>query len=189
MSLTNLEIITEADILVPNAYTTANKIPWLNALNQEFFDIVKIPQSEQFTTVSGTKIYTLTSNEIKEKNIDKVMAGALQYRSLNYEEAPPVQNWYTYNDTTKQIALSAAPSRSGIVGIVRYRKSSTTTFTVASVASQTPDAPSEYHWIIVLGLAEYIAKANEEDEKAQDYGGQYRNALNVAAQNYQRGDN
>lgn len=185
MSLTNSEIITEADILVPNEYVAADKVPWLNALNQEFFDVVKIPQTATFTTTAATKTYTLTGT-IKEKNIDKVMAGYLKYRSLNYEDVQPGQNYFTFNESSNVLTLSSAPSQSGVSGIARYAKSAVTTFTVAAVATQTPDAPGEYHWIIVLGLAEYIAKANEEDEKASNYGGQYRAALQTAAQNYQK---
>lgn len=183
--LTLQEIITEADTLVPNAYVNADKVPWLNAINQEFFDVVKIPITANFTTTAGTKVYNL-SNVVKEKNADKVMAGSLKYRSLNYEDVQPAQNWFTIDETTNQITLSSAPSRSGQIGIVRHRKSSATLFTTANVTTAIPDAPSEYHWIIVLGLAEYIAKANEEDEKAANYGGQYRAALATAAQNFQK---
>lgn len=183
MSLTIQLIITEADSLVPNEYVTADKIPWLNALNQEFFDVVKIPITQLFTSIAGNKVYSIAGN-IKEKNIDKVMVGHLKYRSLNYEDVQPAQNWFTFVDNA--LALSAAPSQTGLTGIIRHRKSAITTLTVGGVASQTPDAPDEYHWIIVLGLAEYIAKANEEDEKAANYGGQYRSALQVAAQNFQK---
>lgn len=187
MSLSLQEIITEADTLVPNAYVTVDKIPWLNALNQEFFDVVKIPVTATFAALSGNKTYTLTGT-IKEKNIDKVMIGHLKYRSLNYEDVQPGQNYFTFDEASRVLMLSAAPSNSGVSGIVRHRKTPVTTFATAGVFTQTPDAPDEYHWIYVLGLAEYVAKAQAEDEKAANYGGQYRNALQVAAQNYQRGE-
>lgn len=194
MSLTTKEIIIEADALVPNGYVGAGaiswlspeKIAWLNALNQEFFDVVKIPDTKTFTSVSGTTAYTLTGT-IKEKNIDKVMVGTLKYRSLNYEDVQPAQNWFTFNESTNLLTLSTAPSRSSLPGLVRAYQSSTTNFTTANVVTASPDAPAEYHWIYVLGMAEYIAKANIEDAKALNYGTQYQNALAVAAQNYQKG--
>lgn len=182
--LTLQQIITEADTLVPNAYTPSDKIPWLNAINQEFFDVVKIPITAAFTTVSGTKTYTLTGT-IKEKNIDKVMAGHLKYRSLNYEDVQPGQNYFTFDESSKMLTLSAAPSSAGLRGIVRHRKATVTTFTAVSLGA-TPDAPDEYHWIYVLGLAEYIAKASGRETDSTNYGNQYRAALNVAAQNYQK---
>lgn len=182
MSLTIQGIITEADTLVPNGYVNADKIPWLNAINQEFFDLVKIPQHAMFNTVAGTKEYVITG-DIKEKNIDKVMAGHLKYRSLNYEDVQPGQNWYSFNDANKLLTLSAAPSRSGQPGFVRSYRSATSTFSSGNL-NAVPNAPEEYHWIYVLGLAEYIAKAQEEDEKAANYGGQYRSALAAAASNF-----
>lgn len=193
MPLTNKEIIIEADALVPNGYVGAGGVPWLspekiawlNALNQEFFDVVKIPDTKTFDSVAGTKTYTLTGT-IKENDIDKVMVGNLKYRSLNYEDVQPAQNWFTFNESNNVLTLSTPPSRSSQPGLVRVYQSSTTNFTTANVETATPDAPAKYHWIIVLGLAEYIAKANEEDEKAADYGGQYRAALNTAAKNYWR---
>lgn len=192
MSLTIQEIITEADTLVPSGYTDAAQSPWpeavawLNAINQEFFDVVKIPKPASFTTIGGTKTYTL-STTIKEKNIDRVLVGHLKYRSLNYEDVQPGQNWFTFDENTKLLSLSSAPSRNGEVGILRFYLSANTSFTTSGVATQVPDAPDEYHWIYVLGLAEYIAKANEEDEKVLNYGGQYRAALATAASNYKGG--
>lgn len=186
MALSIQEIINEADTLVPNEYEPTDKVPWLNAINQEFFDVVKIPQTANFTTTSGAKTYTL-SGSIKENNIDKVMAGHLKYRSLNYEDVQPGQNWFTFDENSLVLSLSTAVSLDGVTGIVRYNRSASSSFTVGAVATEKPDAPDEYHWIYVLGLAEYIAKANEEDEKALNYGGQYRSALATAASNYKVG--
>lgn len=179
------EIIDEADVLVPNGYLDADKLIWLNAINQEFFDVVKIPYSEQFLSSAGLLYYTLLGN-IKEKDIDKVMVGHLKYRSLRYEDVQPGQNWFTFDNTLKVLTLSAAPSRSDITGILRFYQSPVKVFGSGNINTFTPDAPDEYHWIYVPGLAEYIAKANEEDEKAANYGGQYRAALQAAAQNFQK---
>lgn len=195
MALTTKEIIIEADALVPNGYVGAGavswlspeKIAWLNALNQEFFDIVKIPETKTFTSTAGTKTYTLTGT-IKEKNIDKVIVGNLKYRSFNHEDVQPTDNWFRFDATTNVLTLSSAPSRSALPGMARVYRSSSTNYTTGNVVTASPDAPTEYHWIYVLGLAEYIAKANEEDAKAADYGSQYQSALNTAAKNYWRDD-
>lgn len=177
------DIIDQADTLVPNEYETADKVLWLMSINQEFFTVVKCPRTDTFTSVAGLKAYTLTS-AIKENTIDRVTAGNLIYRSLNYEDVKPTDNFFTFNETSKLITLSSAPSRSGLSGFVRFHQTSTRVFTVDNVGSAEPDAPEEFQWIYILGLAEYIAKANEEDEKAANYGGQYRAALQVAAQNF-----
>lgn len=185
--LTLQQIITDADVLVPNGYDdNIQKVVWLNAVNGEFFDVVKIPKSATFSTVSGTKDYTLTG-KIKEKDIDKVMAGHLKYRSLNYEDVQPGQNYFTFDEASNLLTLSSPPSQTSLTGIARYYKSATSIYTVSAIGSTYPDAPEEYHWIYALGLAEYIAKANEEDAKAANYGGQYRAALATAASNYKGG--
>lgn len=185
MALILSEIIAEADELVPNEYSSNEKLPWLNAINQEFFDVVKIPFVEFFKSVKGVDNYSLLGN-IKEKDITKVMIGNLKYRSFNYEDVQPAQNWFIYDGSLKLLTLSAPPPQDGIRGLIRYFQSPVKVFGSGNVNTFTPDAPEEYHWIYVIGLAEYIAKANEEDEKAQNYGIQYRNALTTAAQNFQK---
>lgn len=185
MGLTLQEIINEADILVKNNYGIDQKVPWLNAINQEFFGVVKIPYNQMFTSTAGMQSYTLTGS-IKEKDIDKVMIGYSPYLSLNYNDVQPGQSYFTYNETSKELTLSVPSTRSGLQGLVRYAQTATTSFLTSQVETQKPDAPEEYHWIYVLGLAEYIAKASSQDEKALNYGDQYRNALQVAAQNYRK---
>lgn len=190
MALTNQEIIAEAGLLVPNEYTTADKIPWLNAVNQEFFEVVKIPETYEFPSVKDQRFYTISGTAIKEKNIDSVMVGPLKYRSRNYEDVPPKQNYFTFNESDNKLTLSVAPYANDLSGSMRAYKAATSTYTTGGVENQTPDAPAEHHWIYVLGLAELIAKALEEEEsstvKAANFGTQYRNALNVAAQGYRR---
>lgn len=178
------EVINEANLLVPSGYTDADKVAWLNAINREFFDVVKVPKTEFFSAYSASSTYTMTQ-QIKEKDIDKLMIGHLKYRSLNYDDVQPGQNWFTFEDTTRGLVISPTPSKS-VTGLLRYRLAAVNTYFVETIGTQTPDAPTEYHWIYALGLAEYIAKANEEDAKAANYGGQYRSALQVAAQNFQK---
>lgn len=182
------EIFTEADTLMPNEYVNLDKVRWMNMLNNEFFDIVKIPITSTFTSISGTNTYVLAgaSGTIKEKTMDKVIVGNLKYRNLNYEDVQPMENWFTFNEVDNILTLSSAPSRNGITGIARHRRTATTSYIVDNISIVYPDAPEEYHWIYALGLASYIAKAQEEDEKAANYGAQYRAALQVAAQNFQK---
>lgn len=185
VSLTLQQIMDEALSLLQHEYSTATQVSWLNNVNSDFFNVVKIPQTVIFTSISGQKLYTLTGTELREKNMDKVIVGRLKFDSLNYQDVQPVHNWFTFNDTTKALTLSSAPSSSGVQGLVRYHRFATTTFTTVGVATQTPDAPSEYHYIFVLGLCQYIAEAQNDIEQASNFGQQYRQALNVASQNYQ----
>ncbi|WP_010276411.1 phage adaptor protein [Paenibacillus senegalensis] len=179
--LTLQQIITEADILVPNAYANPDKVAWLNAINQDFFSVVKIPQAVTFNASGNQPHYTLPNNT-RAKNIDQVRVGLIQYRSLLSEDVKPGQNYWTFNDSNFQLTLTPPPAMSG-QGVVRCYRVGTTTFTSNSLNVQ-PDAPPEYHWIYTIGLCSKIAKAQDDIAKANNYASEFTNALNVAAQNH-----
>lgn len=183
MPLTLEDIIAEADVRVVNSFSDAQKVTWLNEVNQEFFDVVKIPKTVSFTTINGTGEYTLNT-DIRGKNIDLVHVGNGIFPSFLYDKVNPGTNYHTFNDDTHKITLSPTPS-SVIAGIVRYHKIGITTF-VSSGLTATPDAPAEYHWIYVLGLCERIAKAMDDLGKANNYANDYRNSLLIAQQNYKK---
>lgn len=175
-------IISEADILVPNPFSTADKVIWLNEVNQVFFDVVKIPLVARFNAVTGTAQYTLASG-VRAKNIDTVMIGSTMYVSAQYGTVQPGRALWDFDDSTSSLTLSPAPILS-VASMVRYSRIGTTTFT-SSALSAVPDAPAEYHWLYVPGLCEKIAQALDDIAKANNYGAVLRNGLNVAAQNYQ----
>ncbi|BFH70593.1 hypothetical protein J27TS7_58780 [Paenibacillus dendritiformis] len=180
------EIITEADILVPNEVPTADKVIWLNALNHDFFNVVKIPKMAWFDSVAGQNVYSLPA-DVRMKNTDMCMVGMIQYRSIQTEDVAPLQNSYMIDDETHTLVLTPAPYQSDMQGIVRYRRIATTTFSSATLAA-APDTPEEYHWTFIPGLCAFIANTQDDSVKAANYEAQYKAAWNVAAQNYQVGE-
>ncbi|SDW30490.1 hypothetical protein [Paenibacillus sp. PDC88] len=178
------EIISEADLLVPNEMAVADKIIWLNALNQDFFNVVKIPKITRFECISGQSDYALPA-DVRQKNIDLVMIGMFPYMSLDRGEVAPAQNAYTFDDTTRTLSLFPAPYDS-LTGFLRYHRVATTTF-VSSSLSVSPDAPEEYHWTFIPALSSMLANSQDDSVKAANYENQYKAAWNVAAQNYQAG--
>lgn len=183
MALTLAQIITEADIRMPNTFDSAQKVSWINEVNQEFFDVVKIPLTTTTTTnTSGS--YILTPTDIRSKNIDKVLVGTRYHDSLQYGELKPGRNSWDFNETTKTLTLSP-DTMSGEKIIVRYNRIGTTTF-VSGTLTAIPDAPAEYHQIYILGLAERIAKAMDDAAKANNFAQDYRGSLAVAQANFQR---
>lgn len=178
-------IIDEADILVPNLLSDADKVTQLNAINQDFFTLIKIPKLARFSATSGEPGYTLPA-DVRAKNIDLVKVGLLQYLDLQSDSVTPTQNTFDYNDENNSLTLSPAPYQNGLQGIVRYHRIATTTFTSSNL-EVTPDAPAEYHWTYVPALAAWIALTQDDSDKATLYEAQYKTAWNVAAQNYQKG--
>ena len=176
-------IIAEADIRVPNAFPTSTKIDWLNEVNWEFFDIVKIPKVTTVTTDGTATQYTVPT-DLREKNVRKVVVGSNFYRSIIYEEITGVYNYYTIDETANKITFSPKPP-AGTATIV-YDMMGVTPF-VSSTLTATPVCPVEYHWIYVLGLCVRMAKAMNDTGLANNYENDYKGNLSIAQQNYVRG--
>lgn len=175
-------IINESDLLVPNEVPLADKIVALNALNQDFFNVVKIPRVLPLTPIKDQAAYTIAT-EVRLKNIDLLMVGIIKYKELLPGTTSPIQNTYTFDDSTHTLTLRPAPYATGLQGVLRYSRIATTTFT-SGVLTAVPDAPEEYHFSFVTGLASFIAGAVDDDAKASIYEAQYKAAWNKAAQNY-----
>jgi hypothetical protein len=175
-------IIDEADTRIPNAFSTAQKVDWLNEVNFEFFDIVKIPKAYSSTANGSTSTFTLPT-DAREKNIRKVVVGSNYYRSMAYEDITAAFNYFTLDDATQIMTTTPAPPSGPIV--VVYDRVSGTSFTSGNL-TVSPDAPTEYHWIYVLGLCTRIAKAMNDVVLANNYDADYKNNLSVAQQNYVR---
>ena len=178
----NSEIINEADLLVPNEVPLADKIIVLNSLNHDFFNVVKIPRTTSFVPVKDNDMYTLSS-EVRLKNIDLVMCGVVKYKELLPTAPNPMQNTFTYDDSTYKLTLRPAPYQNGLQSLVRYSRIATTTFSAVNL-NVSPDMPEEYHYSLVLGLASYLAQTQDDAVKASNYENQYKVMWNVAAQNY-----
>ena len=184
MDLTS--IISEADLLVPNEVPTADKIVALNSLNQDFFNTVKIPRVLPLTPVKDQAAYTI-STEVRLKNIDLLMVGIIKYHELIPGTTNPLQNTYTFDDSTHVLTLRPAPYATGLQGVLRYARVATTTFTAGNLTA-VPDAPEEFHWTYYVGLAAYLASAVDDLTKATMYEAQYSKAWNAADVQYTGGN-
>lgn len=176
-------IIDEADIRVPNAFPADQKIDWLNEVNYEFFDVVKMPKV--FTANADGVLTTFTlPTEAREKNIRKVVAGSNYYRSMIYEDITASFNYYTVDDTTQVMTMTPKPPAGKL--IVVFDKMGVVPF-ISTNLTVLPDAPVEYHWLYVLGLCVRIAKAMNDVNLANNYENDFKNNLSVAQQNFIRG--
>lgn len=175
-------IIAEADVRVPNSLASAQKVTFLNEVNNEFFDIVKIPKTATFTTAASVATY-LIGADVRAKNITKVIVGKSLYPSFLYEDVGPGLNYHLYDESTGNLILSPVPTRVGLAGIVKYLRPPTTAFVTGTLTAQ-PDAPAEYHWVYILGLCEKIALAIDDVPRSANYGQQYRAQLSIAQANY-----
>jgi hypothetical protein len=181
--LTIEQIFAEVDTLVPNFFDAAKKVTWINEINKEFFEVVKIPLVHQFVTEGGISSYDLPSTA-RSNNVIRVQVGSTLYNSMQYEDVRPGHNFWVVDDATQKMQLNPKPSLTGQVGVVNYHKISTKTFLTSTISADKPDAPEEYHWSYVLGLCERVAKAMNDVTLANNFGNDYRSQLSLAQQNY-----
>lgn len=181
MNLQN--IIDEADIRVPNAFSVDQKVDWLNEVNYEFFDVVKIPKVAT-VAVDGVASQFTVPTDLREKNVRKVVIGSNYYRSMVFEDITAAFNYFTINETTNKIDFFPKPPAGNAV--IVYDQMGTAPF-VSTTLTASPVAPTEYHWLYVLGLAVRIAKSMNDVALANNYENDYKNNLSIAQQNFLRG--
>jgi hypothetical protein len=176
-------LLDEADVRIPNVFSSAQKVDWLNEVNYEFFDIVKIPKTATLLLDGINDTYSVPAN-LREKNVRKVAVGSSFYRSMIYEDISASVNYYLVDESASQLTFVPKP-RSGNAIIV-YDQMGAVPFT-ASDLTVSPEAPSEYHWIYILGLCVRMAKAMNDVVLANNYENDYKGNLAVAQQNFSRG--
>jgi len=184
--LTLQQILDESKTImaIKDEYDNSTLIMWLNNINNDFFNVVKIPKVFRFMTSLNVAEYNMPS-DMRLKNIDLVNVGYLHYRSLDEDDIRPLQNYYTYDDISRKMSLNPAPYENA-QGVVRYRRIATTTFTSGNM-NTSPDAPEEYQWTYVPALCCYIALAMDDAIRATNFENQYKSAWNAAAADYQGG--
>lgn len=182
MNLTQIASIARG--YVQNDYTDSEYAEWLTAINQHFFEVVKIPRVVMFNALKDIASYALAAG-IAVRNIDRVMVGTQKYESLQLTDVPPGQNGWTFDEATNKLTLSPAPKYDA-QGYIRYAQKASKIFNSTNMLD-TPEAPEEYHHLYAFGLAELIALTLDDTIKASNYGQQYVAQLAVAQANYQRG--
>lgn len=182
MNLTQIASIARG--YVQNEYTDSEYAEWLTAINQHFFEVVKIPQVAFFDALKDVATYTLPAG-IALRNMDRVIVGTAKYESMQLTDVAPGQNGWTFDETTNQLTLSPVPKYDA-QGYIRYAKKASKIYTASDMA-ELPEAPAEYHNLYVFGLAEIIAITLDDMIKAANFGQQYNAQLAIAQANYQRG--
>lgn len=181
MVFTLQQIIKEADVRVPNPFDIAQKISWLNEINVEFFEIVRIPKVFRFMITGGTDTYSLPST-IRSHAIENVRNQSVMYESIQYEKVQPGRNYWNLDDDTQQLTLFPRPTVNA-EAIISYRKKTESTYLTSDLSAK-PDAPIEFHWAYILALCERIAKAMNDVPLANNYANDYRGQLSLAQERY-----
>lgn len=181
--LTIEQIISEADTQVPNSFSQPQKIAWINEINQEFFEIVKIPKVFIGTINPNTPTMILPTT-IRSRNVDYTTIGSSVYKPMQFEDVQPGRSFWYLDDLTNTMTINPVVSSSVYSNVViRYFQVSTVTF-LSTNQTVSPEAPAEYHWIYILGLCARIAKSIPDVTLANNYQQDYERNLAIAQQNY-----
>ena len=174
------EVINEADILVPNVLSNAQKVEQLNNITNEFYNNVKIPNSISFPMPTNSAI--VPANDIKEKDIEVVQIGFLNYRDNNKAGTFNTGNRFTFDDNSKVLTVYPRYPKEEQC-IIRYYKSKSKIYRT-SLINEEIDAPVEFQQSFVSALAAWIALTQDDIAKSSVYESQYRSVWNAASQNY-----
>lgn len=176
------QVINEADLLVPNVNTIQQKIDQLNNITNEFYNNVKIPEHTFFNVIKNQTNYTITGAKIKEKDIENVQVGFLNYRSNEHADTFNTGNRFTFNDSTNELVITP-PYTKNDTGIIRHYRCKNKTYTSDNMNEEI-DAPEEFQQTFVNALASWIALTQDDITRASIYEANYRSTWNAASQNY-----
>lgn len=179
------QIVDDADKLVPNVVPVQDKVAQINNIERDFYANVKVPDVHYFNFTKGQSTYNLTGTDLKSKDIEVIQTSVLNYRQDKNTGTFNTNNKFTFNDNTKELKLSPAPTFSG-EGRVMYYKNSTSNYTMSDL-NTVINIPEEFQQTIIYALCAWVALTQDDISKATVHETKYRSDWNAASQNYAGG--
>jgi len=162
------DILEEADLYVPNALSQTQKIRYINEVQRKLYRSFPLELNTYFFyTIPGTASYVLPSN-CSEENIKSVFVDGKEYYYRTQEDR--VSSGHVYVLGGGEIILGITPT-SETEGYVNY-DATPIDLTVDDLASEPPFL-SDYHELLVLGLAEKLAMVSKDFQTAQQYAARF----------------
>lgn len=172
------ELLTTINLEYRNTYTDAQKVSWMNTVQDQIFQRVRHEAEPfTFTTISGESYYALPS-DCDKKGIKQVAietkASSGDYDTLRYVSVES-DEYFSENDEfysvegTSNLFLNPVPTATdaGKKVYIYYNKRPAE-LSSASL-SVTPDLEENFHELLILGVIERIARAQREHEDKQEY--------------------
>lgn len=167
------QLLTDIDLRMPNSFTQANKIDWLNEVQREVFRELGIQDILEFDTVANMPFYDLTD---LAQNIEFEMIKSLTVDNTNYDPADLNQEakyniFYKvldYNNSeTPKIGIYPTPTKSDLKIRIFYERRPT--LLTASALTAVPDLKEDYQSILKYGVWIIIAESMDDITKANNY--------------------
>lgn len=170
-----LEILDDIDRRCPNVFEQADKIAWLNTVQENIYRDVSIRNILNVITIIGTANYDISTYGVNFGLIKSVFVDDIEYK---YKEAADQKTNNIYfkvqdDNAIQKIGIYPTPTVAGMLKIC-YDKVPTT-LTVDDLDT-VPDIRKDMQEILKYGVMVIIAEAREEIEKSNNFTIKY-NAL------------
>lgn len=158
------QLITDIDERMPNRFSDATKIRWMNNFQKQIFRRLNLPGIFSFNTRKDVGAYQLPES----CSIDLIQNVIYDGTSLEYKSLEQEVTGSFYYSVAGQIGIYPRPSEDNITVTVFYNRRPEE-LTEADKDTQVPEITEDYHELLVLHVLITIAKAREDAQLANAY--------------------
>lgn len=161
---TTAELLQDINERMPNRFSEATKVRWLNTFQKQVFRKLNLPGIFNFDTINGVGAYPLPQSCSMDLIEEVVYDGVhLEYRSLQQEAIGTF-----YYNVAGSMGIYPRPTENGKSVTIFYKRRPID-LTVEDKDTQKPEIDEDYHEVLVLNVLITMAKANEDPELANAY--------------------
>lgn len=156
------EILSDANLLVPNSINDEFKVRWLNELQGQLYRDFAFPNvSTTFTAEAGVNLYTLPEDCSRER-ITSVIVGETNYEYRSVDQDISTNCWTIIEN---KLFIFPTPIQNEIA-FLNYRPRPKTMD--ISMQDVKPDFPEDFHEVLVYGIAVRIARSQQDTNRAAE---------------------
>lgn len=169
--MTLQEILDDADLRCPNSLTTAQKVNWVQQLQNRLYRKYNVPDVvEKFSTAPNVYFYPLPS-DCDDSQIRLITVDGVEYDHRELQDDEDGDPYWTV--VQGQLFLSSVDATLAKSVMIYYAPkfevvSATDTATTIGLTEE-PTFPKDYHELLVIGLAVKVAKSQKDVALANNY--------------------
>ena len=154
------EILLDANLLVPNSINDEIKVRWLNEIQGQLYrDFPFNDTSFRFTAEPGFNLYTIPEDCSRERITSVIVGDNLyEYRTIDQEVTD-----YCWVMSDENLFIHPTPSQN-TSAYLNYRPGPKEMLT--TMQDVEPDYPSDFHEVLVYGIAARIARSLQDTNRA-----------------------
>lgn len=180
--MTVQEMLDELLLKYPHSYNNTQVVNRMDRLQKRIFRNLNTLGYDFYTTTLSTSLgdYTYLSSSYQKYQIRRLLIDGIEYPYWTPEEDKPARFWFFMNNNIYIFPDSVGKSID--VEIWSYVKP--TTLSSGSL-SATPELLSDYHMLLVYGVAKEIAEDMRDGSMATAFAVAYNDLENEMMQSYQ----